>query len=123
MRHHIHFPAITVKHPNYSSRNDIFTRAVLLVQRDIERKVEENCSSKVFKEFLKIEFAVAYAPSLKGDEVVLGRFFPADGVLPPRMIAYRHPTTQKAQSQEISLPEVIASYTLPLVMKYLSKWL
>lgn len=61
----------------------------------------EHLSARWEKELRDVEFAVEDVPPSdpspwEHGEVPLGRFFPADGTLPPRIVVYRRPVETRA---------------------------
>jgi len=85
--------------PAWRSRAERFDDLVLDAVEQLERRWS--------RELDEVEFAVEDVPPSdpspwEHGEVPLGRFFPADGALPARIVVYRRPVeTRAADSQEI----------------------
>ncbi|WP_246572472.1 metallopeptidase family protein [Kineosporia corallincola] len=85
--------------PAWRSRADRFDDLVL--------DAVDRLSGRWSRELDDVEFAVEDVPPSdpapwEHGEVPLGRFFPAEGTLPPRIVVYRRPVeTRAAEPQEI----------------------
>ncbi|MCD5351749.1 metallopeptidase family protein [Kineosporia mesophila] len=85
--------------PAWRSRADRFDDLVL--------DAVERLEARWARELDGVEFAVEDVPPSdpspwEHGEVPLGRFFPADGALPPRIVVYRRPVeTRAADAQDI----------------------
>lgn len=85
--------------PAWKSRADRFDDLVL--------DAVDHLSARWEKELSDVEFAVEDVPPSdpspwEHGEIPLGRFFPADGALPPRIVVYRRPVeTRAADAQDI----------------------
>ncbi len=81
-------PLLPRELPAWRSRADLFDDLVLDTVEVLERRWSDQLDG--------VEFAVEDVPPSdpapwEHDEVPLGRFFPADGTLPPRVVVYRRP--------------------------------
>jgi len=79
--------------PAWRSRRDRFDDRVLDAVERLEQRWADQLDG--------VEFAVEDIPPSdpapwEHDEVPLGRFFPAEGELPPRVVVYRRPVESRA---------------------------
>ena len=87
--------------PAWRSRAQRFNERVLDVVEHLEQRLSHELDG--------VEFAVEDVPPSdpapwEHGEVALGRFFPADGLLPPRVVVYRRPVeTRAADGMDVGL--------------------
>ena len=86
--------------PAWRSRAQRFNERVLDVVEHLEQRWA--------RELDGVEFAVEDVPPSdpapwEHGEVALGRFFPADGLLPPRVVVYRRPVETRADGLDVTL--------------------
>src|SRR3954467_4037502 len=86
-------PLVPREVPAWRSRRDRFDDRVLDAVERLEQRWADQLDG--------VEFAVEDIPPSdpapwEHDEVPLGRFFPAEGELPPRVVVYRRPVERRA---------------------------
>ncbi|MDR1862187.1 MAG: hypothetical protein LBQ41_04145 [Candidatus Ancillula sp.] len=70
----------------------VYGQCVDLLESELVRQ------GKATKRLKKIDFAVQEVSPSTIDEVVLGKYFPSDGVVAPRMVVYRKPVESRAET-------------------------
>jgi predicted Zn-dependent protease with MMP-like domain len=86
-------PVVPRNLPAWRSRAERFDERVLDTVEDLERRWSQELDG--------VEFAVEDVPPSdpapwEHGEIPLGRFFPAEGRLPPRIVVYRRPVETRA---------------------------
>lgn len=104
-----------------STKPQRFLAAYALAVKTLEDEVLASPKPQRQKRFSKIDFGLEMVNPSVGiieNEIIMGKFFPPDGVLPARMVIYRAPIEERFSSGEALYLGILNVIRTP-VLKFL----